>query len=44
MSNLELAALSLTAKYRMQDSELQLFRAINDICFKEKIERSNCNK
>ena len=44
LSNLELAALDLTAEYMMLNSELQLFRTIKNTCLEDKIERSNYNK
>jgi hypothetical protein len=44
LSNLELAALNLTAEYMCYNSELQLFRAIKGTCLETKIERSIFNK
>ena len=44
LSNLELAALNLTAEYMMHNSELQLFNVIKGTCLEDKIERSVYNK
>jgi hypothetical protein len=44
LSNLELAALNLTAEYMMQNSELQLFNALKNTYIEYKIERSVYNK
>ena len=44
LSNLELAALDFTAEYMSINSELQLFRSIENTYLENKIERSNYNK
>jgi hypothetical protein len=44
LSNLELAALNMTAEYMMHNSELQLFNVIKGTYLEDKIERSNYNK
>jgi IS5 family transposase len=44
LSNLELAALNLTAEYMMHNSELQLFNVIKGTYLEYKIERSVYNK
>jgi len=44
LSNLELAALDLTAEYMMQNTELQLFKTIKNSYLEDKIERSVYNK
>lgn len=44
LSNLELAALNLTAEYMMQNSELQLFNTLKGTFLEGKIERSVYNK
>jgi len=44
LSNIELAAINLTAEYMLHNSELQLFRVIKGTYLESKTERSGYNK